>query len=97
MPTRSRAGVFRDGYVDFPPLCEYCIVCMVLSLYSGELVPENRCVCGVGGFPEFTWCNGMKPVVTMMRTYMIQSKLEPLRAVAALLEDWVAGEEDWYP
>ena len=54
-------------------------------------------VCGVGGFPEFTWCNGMKSVGTMVRTYMIQSKLEPLRAVAALPEDWVAGEDDWYP
>ena len=66
---------------------------MVLSLYSGELVPENHCVCGVGVFPEFTLCI----VVIMVRTYMIQSKLEPLRAVAALPKDWIAGDDDWYP
>ena len=36
--------------------------------------------------------------VTMgWQPYMIQSKDEPLRAVAALFEDWLAGEEDWNP
>ena len=36
--------------------------------------------------------------VTMgWQPYMIQSKDEPLRAVAVLFEDWLAGEEDWNP
>lgn len=56
----------------------------VLRVWCG-FVPEHRGV-------MYETCGTM-----VWQPYIIQSKLEPLRAVAALLEGCVAGEEDWNP
>ena len=79
------------------------IVLYDMYVWSFLCIPGNwfrkTTVCVVWVFFRSLRCVmvGMKLVVIMVRTYMIQSKLEPLRAVAALPKDWIAGEDDWYP
>ncbi len=102
VPTLRRVGVLRaDICALCPSPCEYwyCIG-IVRSLYPEGWFREFWCgVVWCGFVPDQPVCGVMYETgVTMgWQPYMIQSKDEPLRAVAVLFEDWLAGEEDWNP